>query len=267
MLGLRWFGILWYFFFFKYPLTSFYDRHIYDYYFDQGGSFFGTKKGCEPLHIQFEYQTRTVYIVNSLYEEFEDLQAIAEIYHINGTLLSKKSADFEKISEDQVLECFQFANFQTIENISDTFFVRLLLQNSKDQQIFSKNTYWLSLQEDVLEWNNSNFYRTPCSQYANFTSLAQLPKVQLKSSFQVHSLSEKETKVTIVIENPSSGIAFFVKAKLLDENGNGILPIYWTDNYVTLVPNEKQQLEAVFETSSRNQKPKLILEVYNNFGF
>ena len=36
----------------------------YDYWFDRGGAFYGTKKGCEPLHIQFNPIEHAVQVCN-----------------------------------------------------------------------------------------------------------------------------------------------------------------------------------------------------------
>ena len=40
--------------------------HLYDYYLRPGGSYFGAKKGCEPLHIQYSYDDGSVVVVNSI---------------------------------------------------------------------------------------------------------------------------------------------------------------------------------------------------------
>ena len=42
--------------------------HLYDWYMRPGGSYFGAKKGCEPLHIQYSYDDRSIVIVNSYSE-------------------------------------------------------------------------------------------------------------------------------------------------------------------------------------------------------
>ena len=42
--------------------------HLYDYYLRPGGGYFGTKKACEPLHVQYSYDDRSVAIVNDRHE-------------------------------------------------------------------------------------------------------------------------------------------------------------------------------------------------------
>ena len=41
--------------------------HLYDYYLDTGGGYFGAKKACEPLHVQYSYDDQCVVVVNSTY--------------------------------------------------------------------------------------------------------------------------------------------------------------------------------------------------------
>src|SRR5208282_651358 len=59
--------------------------HLYDYYLRPGGGYFGTKKACEPLHIQYSYDDRSVVVVNSRMEEFRGLIASAEIYNLDAS--------------------------------------------------------------------------------------------------------------------------------------------------------------------------------------
>ena len=44
--------------------------HLYDYYLRPGGSYFGSKKAGEPLHVQYSYDDRSVVVVNDLQQAF-----------------------------------------------------------------------------------------------------------------------------------------------------------------------------------------------------
>src|ERR1035438_903968 len=50
MLNNAWPGMIW---------------HLYDWYLRPGGSYFGAKKACEPLHVQYSYDDRSIVVVNS----------------------------------------------------------------------------------------------------------------------------------------------------------------------------------------------------------
>ena len=53
--------------------------NLYDYYLRTGGAYFGTKKACEPLHVQYSYDDDSVVVVNSFDRKFEGLRIEAEI--------------------------------------------------------------------------------------------------------------------------------------------------------------------------------------------
>src|SRR5208283_69866 len=56
----------------------------YDYYFDAGGGYYGSKKGAEPLHIQWNPLSDTVEVVNYNAGDARGLSAHAEIRNMNG---------------------------------------------------------------------------------------------------------------------------------------------------------------------------------------
>ena len=51
----------------------------------EGGGYFGTKKACEPLHIQYSYDDRSIVVMNGLYQDFKRLKASAKIYNLDMT--------------------------------------------------------------------------------------------------------------------------------------------------------------------------------------
>jgi exo-1,4-beta-D-glucosaminidase len=91
---------------------------------------------------------------------------------------------------------------------------------------------------------------TPTDSFADYTALAQLPKLKLKVTS--HTESKGADSVTLVtVENPSKSLAFFVHLKVnKGANGEEILPVVWQDNYISLLPGEKRELSATYRTSA-----------------
>jgi len=54
--------------------------HLYDYYLYPAGGYFGTKKACEPLHVQFSYDDRSVAVVSTRREAVSGLRVSAKVY-------------------------------------------------------------------------------------------------------------------------------------------------------------------------------------------
>lgn len=56
----------------------------YDYYYDLNGAYWGVKKACEPVHIQWSYADNTVKVVNATLNKLSDLKAEATVYNMDG---------------------------------------------------------------------------------------------------------------------------------------------------------------------------------------
>jgi exo-1,4-beta-D-glucosaminidase len=48
----------------------------------------------------------------------------------------------------------------------------------------------------------------------------------------------------VAIANPSPDLAFFVRLELCGEDGVERLPVFWEDNYLSLLPGERRTLTA-----------------------
>jgi len=126
------------------------------------------------------------------------------------------------------------------------------------------NFYWLSTQEDVLDYEAEvgewAFY-TPSKEYANFKDLNLLPEVEVNINHSFERVGDKQ-KVKVLLENTSNKIAFFIELNIHDEeSGDKILPIIWSDNYISLLPNEKKEVEATY--NFKNENPKLNVIGWN----
>ena len=49
-------------------------------------------------------------------------------------------------------------------------------------KVVGSNFYWLSTKPETLDWEKSNWFITPTSQFADYTALSKLPKVHLKTA-------------------------------------------------------------------------------------
>ena len=234
--------------------------HLYDYYLRPAGGYFGTKKACEPLHIQYSYDDRSVVVVNGFYQEFKGLKASATVYNLDMTqkFSAQTNLDIAPDGTKRILRLPEPAG------LSSTYFVKLKLEDAAGKSV-SENFYWLSTQGDTLDQprQDSAWYYTPTRQFANFKALSTLPPVKLKASAKSgRSGGEYATHVTV--ENPGKSLAFFVHLKVNDsKTGGEILPVIWEDNYFSLLPGEKRELTATYATLPRGSKPLLEVTGWN----
>jgi len=79
----------------------------YDYYFDATGAYWGAKKACEPVHVQWNPCTNSVKAINTTSRDLEKATAEARIYSLDGSEVPalRKSA-LVNVAKDSLRECF-----------------------------------------------------------------------------------------------------------------------------------------------------------------
>lgn len=217
---------------------------FYDYYLRPNGSFYGAQKACEPLHVQYAYDDHAVYAVNSFYQPFEDLQVTARVYNADMAEKYQKTVSVD-IGPDGSVKAFQIPS---IEGLSNTFFLYLEMNDQTGKQV-SRNFYWLSAKGDLE---------------ANFRALKNLPDVDLQATSTVQQ-EGKYTTANIVVTNHSNELAFFVHPTILKGlHGEEVLPVYWSENYFSLLPNQSYSVTATFDSDLlAGRKPYLMIDGWN----
>jgi exo-1,4-beta-D-glucosaminidase len=57
----------------------------------------------------------------------------------------------------------------------------------------------------------------------------------------------KEQEIHVTLENPSDKLAFFIELNVYrTTSGRSVLPIFWDDNYISLLPGETREIRARF---------------------
>jgi exo-1,4-beta-D-glucosaminidase len=244
MLNNAWPGLIW---------------HLYSYDLRPAGGYFGSKKALEVVHVQFSYDDRTVAIVNGKQEPLNDLKVVANVYDTNMHNVFARQA-VTKVEADGVTKAFTVAE---PAGITPTYFLSLQLFDGSGQLV-SRNFYWLSSHPDVSDFAKSEWYYTPLSDFADFTALQDLPKATVNASMQV-SDAGNDTAATVHVENPGAGLAFLVRLRLLNGHGGAeILPVFWDDNYLCLLPGEKRDVTVHLRKADLgNAQPVLAVDGFN----
>ncbi|PHH70606.1 hypothetical protein CDD82_7018 [Ophiocordyceps australis] len=107
----------------------------------------------------------------------------------------------------------------------------------------SQNTYWVPPNLDVLDWPNSTFYYTPVTTYADLSSLRHMQHATISIKVLGNKYDEAQT-LAMELENESSVPAFFVCLNVVDDMGEDVNPVFWSDNYLSLLPGERVGVEV-----------------------
>lgn len=239
--------------------------HMYDWYLRPGGSYFGVKEACEPLHVQYSYDDRSVVVVNSYYQNFPQLKVTAKVYNLDMTEKFSREANLD-VAPDSSTRVF---NLPEISGLTSTYFVSL--RSEQAGEVKSRNFYWLSTRPETIDWGREQEDTTgqydistwaPTKTFADYTALSRLPQVDLQVTARTQRQAD-ETTTTVILHNPQPALAFGIRLKVNRTISNRvsaeapsdteILPVLWQDNYFELLPGATRQITATYRGSEAGE--------------
>jgi hypothetical protein len=192
--------------------------------YDTQASFYGIRKANAPLHVQMDLSDHTVQLVNTT-------RGAAHGLHVHAIVVSPESETLA--SKDVVVDAA--ANITTplfALPVEDLFakhplvFVRLELRDASGAMI-ADNFYWVA--------KNPESYRT----LDKLASASVTSGVRVAADAVVNGGREKVWRVHL--RNTGSDAAIALKLTLLHAaDGTRILPAYYSDNYLSLLPGEER---------------------------
>jgi exo-1,4-beta-D-glucosaminidase len=216
--------------------------HLYDYYLRPGGGYYGTKKACEPLHVQYSYDDRSIVAVNGTGQRVPGLKVRASVLNMDLAVRFSKEATID-LSPDTSAQLFTIPE---MSDLSGTYFLDLRLTDANGQAV-STNFYWLATKMDVLDFDKSTWYATPVQSYADYSALQGLPAAVVQATTQVARTADRE-EARVTLTNSGNGLAFFVRLQVMKStDGEELLPVLWQDNYITLLPGETREIHATYQ--------------------
>ena len=225
---------------------------LYDYYLMPGGSFYAARKANQPLNIAYDYETKSVHIVNDTYSDYPSLRVEVRVF----------STDSKELYT-QILKSFVGPNeSKSIVQIpikEDVVFLDLKLSDDRGRPL-ADNFYWLTKKPDVLDFKATEWFYTPIKEHADLTPLNKLEPATIQVTRQ-----KTTDGIDVTLKNPGTKIAFFIEFKVTGHrSGRTILPVLWSDNYVSLLPGETKELTARFSAEElKGEKPVLQYSGWN----
>ncbi|WP_285629688.1 glycoside hydrolase family 2 protein [Actinoallomurus iriomotensis] len=229
--------------------------NIYNYDFDQPGVYFGALKAGEPVHIMYDYADGSVKVSNVTRSRQDGLTASSRVIDLNGAVRDERRVAVSGLASQGV---------QTVltpkvpAQTSQTYFLELTL--SKGGRTVSRNVYWLSTKPDKVDWAKTvgqGYGATfqPAG-YADLTGLQKLPAATVAASASTRR-EGADAVTTVTIRNTGKAPTVFTRADVRRGAGDGraangdnqVLPITWSDNYVTLWPGQSQTLTARYRAA------------------
>jgi exo-1,4-beta-D-glucosaminidase len=249
--------------------------HLFDYYLEPAGGYFGSKKACEPVHVQYSYDDRSVAVINNLYQKFSGLSVTADLYDFD--LQKKYSTQISFDAEADSVQRVLIMPALPAGPEPSVHFVNLALRDSSGK-LLSSNFYWLSSRPAEIQWNKTVYFDdpppgdlrystsiyTPASPYDDFTELNRLVRVRINAIATI-TQTEQGSLVHVSLRNPTDHLAFQVRLGIHSKGqGAEILPVLWEDNYIELLPGESRELLAEYlSRGALSGNPELTVSGWN----
>jgi hypothetical protein len=247
--------------------------NLYNYDFDQPGVYFGAKKAGEPVHIMYDYADGTVKVANLTRTRASGLTASVRLIDLDGAVRTSARRAVGDLAAQDVRTVL---TPKVPSSISRTYFAELTLTNG-DGRTVSRNVYWLSTKPDAVDWSKtlgegSGAVFQPGG-YADLSGLQKLPSATVSATAST-TRSGADAVTTVTVRNTGQGSVPVVFARLDVRRGtpsgraaggdDQVLPIRWSDNYVTLWPGQTQTLTARYRASDlRGASPVVSLSARN----
>ncbi|MGA2630095.1 MAG: glycoside hydrolase family 2 protein [Terriglobia bacterium] len=168
------------------------------------------------------------------------LTAQVEVRSLDGALSWEKTTSLD-CPEDSTISCIKM---EYPAGLTPVQF--LLLKLTRGEEILSSNFYWRGSKE------------------GDYRALRELPKVKLAAATRVEQRGST-WHLTTELHNVSKHPALMVRVKAVREkSGDRILPAFFSDNYIALMPGDRRTIRIELENSdTRGEKPRVVVEGFN----
>ena len=215
---------------------------LYHYDLEPNSALFAAKKASETVHVQFNEENRGIEVVNNRPEALSALNLKVLIYAFDGTLNSEKTYPVAQVPASSTVKAAQIV---VNARISPLYFIKLDLTDTNGN-LLSSNFYWQHVAQD------------------QFDGLMNLPTVLLDAEATSRTEGEN-TVVTLTLHNNTKNIALLSHLQLHQKkSGRRVLPAFYSDNYISLVPGESSTVSIEAATKDlQGDLPLVELDGFN----
>ena len=185
----------------------------YDWFLDATASYYACRKACEPLHVQWNPVAGKVEVVNYSAGDRSGLRVEAQLTDLMRGVASDASCRVDA-PEDTTVPCLDMRLPEGTG--ADVYLLRLRLFDG--EECLSQNDYILGCETDNLQKLNT------------------LPSAKVRVDHQ------SGWPGVVTLTNTSDVPALMLHLVAREPDGTRILPTYWSDNYIHLMPGETRTL-------------------------
>lgn len=215
---------------------------LYHYDLDPNSALYAVKKAAETVHVQLNESNGAIEVVNNRPEALKGLKVRTTIYDSNSKMDAVRTDEVAEVPGSTTVKALQI---EPNGRISPIYFVKLDLMGS-DGALLSTNFYWQNVAQD------------------DFAGLMKLPMVVLDAE-ATSKVDGENTVMTVTLRNPAKTIALMAHMQLhAKKSGKRVLPAFYSDNYLTLVPGESRTVTIEAATKDlAGDMPMILVDGFN----
>ena len=199
------------------------------------GAYFGVKKACEPVHVQLDQPDLDITVVNNTQAPLRDLLLLTRVVHLAGMGISTSQQTLSAPSNAAVRVGRLDVPKEAKEGV---VFVKLQLLDGA-RRVLADNFYWHAAQK------------------SGYRKLDGLPEAPL-ACLAVMKKEAGAARVEVELTNHGDGVALAAQVVVRDaETGARVLPVYASDNYVSLLPGEGRRITIEVPKPTRGMTVEL----------
>jgi hypothetical protein len=194
---------------------------LYSYDLEPFASYFGARKGCEPLHIQLDPRDGRLAIINHQPRLMDGLTYRVRVVDLGGRLILDRSAAAPSLAASAATD---LGPIGAPANAPSVQLVRLELFDAGHAAV-SDNFYW----RNVAAEND-------------LTALDLMPTVSVEAAI-VRADRGGVVHLEVSLANRGGVVAVMTHLQLRRQTGGSrVLPVWYSDNYVSLLPGERRSV-------------------------
>jgi hypothetical protein len=191
--------------------------------YDTAAAYYAVKKACEPVHAQMDLPDYRLAVVNTTLLDRRDLKLRSRVLSLDNRVLAERidpvSAPANAVTN---LEPLDLGTALAGEGV---VLVKLTLTDASGATL-SDNVYW------------------PGRDAAGLRRLTGLPAQPVALSARAGTADGKDGVVDVLLSNQGNAPVLNAKITVQDAHGSRVLPVYYSDNYISLLPGESRHIEV-----------------------
>ncbi len=202
---------------------------IYSWDYDTHAAYYGAKKATEPLHVQLNLPGNELVVLNTTQAARSGLRVRTRVLGLDNTELFSRENRVDAAAN--AATPLAAVPLDRLFAANPMLLVRLELLD-RDGGTITENFYWRGKDESA------------------YRALNDLRKVTLTGSASTPTIDGTDGSVTLTIANRTDVPMLNTKLTLVDVQGKRVLPAFYSDNYVALLPNEEKRITVRYPTSA-----------------